>query len=119
MHRDLLQLKLDWASRDSFAGFLQYYPCNHPVTSEEFAVEFFELAQNRMDKHMEQWRSRNLPLVLGGDVIPATYIANWLLDRSIPNTLPITYYSDKHHTDINVQHCGTFLTATTTVNEHQ
>ena len=119
MHRDLVQLQTDWATRDSFQGFLKYYPQTYFVTAQEFVKEFSELSQHRMEKHMDQWRIRNLPLVLGGDTLPATCIANWMLGLPIPISCPRSYYSEKHHTTIDVIECCCFLTAKTTVEAHR
>ena len=69
-----------------------------------------------MHKHMDQWRTRNLPLVLGGDTNMAQYIACWLLNK--PFDQNTVYNSDKHKTEIDVQKCGEFLTQLTTPLAH-
>ena len=56
-------------------------------------------------------------MVLGGEDIPARYIANWLLQWPT-DTLPTTYHSEKHHTDIDMIDCFSFLTAETKREDH-
>ena len=69
----------------------------------------FELAEQRMTKHFDQWRIRNLPLTLAGDTNIATYVANWLLGNVIPDTIPQQYFSTKHNTVIDIRECGRFI----------
>ena len=71
-----------------------------------------------MHKHMNQWRTRNLPLVLGGDSSMAQYIACWLLNKPPTPNIEATYQSEKHKTEINIHDCGSFLTNLTTPAEH-
>ena len=71
-----------------------------------------------MNKHMNQWRTRNLPLVLGGDSNVAQYVACWLLNKPLTPNNDATYYSEKHKTEINIQDCGQFLTDLTTPTQH-
>ena len=116
MHRNLELLKNDWKTRDAFRLFLSKYPNNMSLTPESFVNDFLNLTKQRMHKHMDQWRTRNLPLVLGGDTNMAQYIACWLLNK--PFDQNTVYNSDKHKTEIDVQKCGEFLTQLTTPLEH-
>ena len=71
--------------------------------------DFFNIAEHRMNKHLTQWMKRHLPFVLGGDALPAAYIASWLLGEPIPAWIPNTYFSETHNTVITVRDCGSFL----------
>ena len=84
MHRDLVKLKGDWKERTSFNEFKNMYLENSGVSINDLANEFFDIAIDRMEKHMDQWRTQNLPLLLGGNVFPATYVAAWLLVKEPP-----------------------------------
>ena len=44
---------------------------------------------------MVQWQSRNLYVALGGDILPAAYLASWFLQKEIPSWLP-TEYTHRH-----------------------
>jgi len=48
---------------------------------------------------------------------PASYISSWLLAREYL-TLLSTYHSKKHHTDINIRECGSFLVELSANKEH-
>ena len=68
---------------------------------------------------MSQWKQRHLPFVLGGDALPATYFANWILNEPQPEWMPHTYQSDIHKTVIDVRACGAFLVADENPETHQ
>ena len=73
-----------------------------PLCNGTRVCNFFEFSQKRMEKYMDQWQISNLPLVLRGDTLPKICITNWLLCLTIPLSCPQYYYSEKHHTNINV-----------------
>ena len=64
-------------------------------------------------KHFNQWRSPQLlPLVLGGDKFPAQALSAYICD-CLPSpaiTISTSYYSNTHHTEINLSDLTQFLT---------
>ena len=118
MDRDMQNLQENWKTIERFALFRSVYPNNITPTIDSFVSDFFKLSKQRMHKHMNQWRTRNLPLVLGGDHKMAQYVAGWLLDQTNATNDNETYQSEKHNTEINVQACGRFLTDLSTASEH-
>ena len=40
MHGDLVQLQTDWAARETFKRFIEWYPQTHYVTVQDFAKDF-------------------------------------------------------------------------------
>ena len=64
-------------------------------------------------KHFNQWRSPQfLPLVLGGDEFPAQALSAYICNMPpSPNIIiPTSYYSNTHHTEINISDLTQFLT---------
>ena len=118
MDRDLENIKQNWQTKESFAMFKSIYPNDITPTVHSFVSNFLKLTRQRMHKHMNQWRTRNLPLVLGGDSSMAQYIACWLLNKPPTPNIEATYQSEKHKTEINIHDCGSFLTNLTTPAEH-
>ena len=62
-------------------------------------------------KNFEQWRTKYAYVALAGDSIPATALANWILQQDPPLTqLPIQYESTTHMRTINTQALLSFIT---------
>ena len=116
MDRDLKYLKDNWQTNEAFEMFKNTYPNDTIPAVDSFVSDFLSLTKQRMHKHMNQWRTRNLPLVLGGDSSMAQYIACWLLNKPLTSNIDATYQSEKHKTKINIHNCANFLTDLTTPN---
>ena len=108
MDRDLEDIKDNWKTKEEFAMFRNTYPNGITPTIDSFVNNFLQLSNQRMHKHMNQWRTRNLPLVLGGDSKIAQYVACWLLDKPVTTIIDVTYQSEKHTTLIDIQDCQIF-----------
>ena len=119
MNQDLEKLKSNWRAEDAFAEFIRNYPTESSYSIDNMANDFFGIVQQRMNKHMLQWRSRNLYFALGGDILPAAYLASWFLGEEPPTWLPSTYYSYTHDCLINVRECGAYLVKETTLDDHR
>ena len=109
MDRDLKALQQNWRTREAYNEFVSKYPDNSPLQIDDFVSNFFQIAQARMTKHFEQWRTQYLPLCLGDDHPIAKYIANWLLGRNEQANIPLVYNSKKHRTNIDALACARFL----------
>ena len=117
MHKLLKEIENEWKTMTVFSPFIQY--CNENIQNEDeknmtinvMPAKFFKLAKDVLIKHFDQWRSPMLlPLVLGGDAIPAQALSSYLCYLNPNPTIPQTYYSHTHHVHINVQSMMVFLT---------
>ena len=111
MHCDLEDIQEIWRTKNCMAPFVQTYPATAEYKIDEMVSDFFKIVEHRIKKYLKQWRKRHLPFVLGGDVLPASYISNWLLGLPPPTWMPETYESDTHRATVNVRACGRFLVA--------
>ena len=107
-HRDLEELSNNWKDNANFAAFVGVFPENNIYTIDQLAKDFFARAKDRHEKHFGQWRLRYLYLALGGESLPAEYIAKWLVGKELPSG---NYMSSKHNTVINLSSMGGFLTS--------
>ena len=83
---------------------------NTTYTKDALVNAFLNLAQNRHDKHFQQWNDIYY-FVLGADSLPATHIARWLLGKNeIVIDPELQYFSSKHNTTINLKDLISFLT---------
>ena len=109
MHCDLENMINTWKTMDEFAEFRNEFPHdNSSYTADYLASAFFKRAKDRFHKHFKQWRDKYLHLALAGEIIPATYLAKWIL--GMPTDSAPSYYSPKHETQINVVSMILFLT---------
>ena len=109
---DLDNLKVSWKTNRMFNDYVRYFPTNNlTYTADQLASDFFERVHDRHVKHFEQWRTKYAYVALAGDSIPATALANWILQQDPPLTqLPIQYESTTHMRTINTQALLSFIT---------
>ena len=110
---DLQKLMQNWrGSNRHFEDYVSYFPQNNVTdTPVKLASDFLTRAQDRHMKHFEKWRTKYLYIALAGDNIPATALANWLLERNPYSTEPpIQYASTLHGRTINITLLVAFLT---------
>ena len=109
-HRDLYFLINNWKTHDKFKEYVRTFPNNSiEYNMDKLANDFFKRVDAIHTKHFSQWRDKYLHLALAGDVIPARYLANWIL--GLPNpSLPLQYFLTVHKTTIDVEAALSFLT---------
>ena len=109
--QEMENMSQSWKTKDEFKEFIEGYDeANNIYTKETLVTSFFNLAQNRHNKHFEQWRDK-LYLTLAADELPATYLAKWLLNEDQVLIDPeLNYFSEKHNRSINVKNIISFLT---------
>ena len=59
--------------------FVLTYSATTEYKIDNMVSDLKKMVEHRMKTHLRQWRKRYLPFALGGDVLPAPYIANGLL----------------------------------------
>ena len=108
-HRDLHFLINNWKTHEKFKEYVRTFPNNSiEYNMDKLANDFFKRVDDIHAKHFAQWRDKYLHLALAGDIIPARYLANWIL--ALPNpSLPLEYFSAVHKTTINVEAALSFL----------
>ena len=108
-HRDLHFLINNWKTHEKFKEYVRTLPNNSiEYNMDKLANHFFKRVDAIHTKHFSQWRDKHLHLALAGDIIPARYLANWIL--ALPNpSLPLEYFSAVHKTTINVEAALSFL----------
>jgi hypothetical protein len=122
MRRDLLCLQGTWRSLPEYQPYFDIIESMPEATQAEkeirvvldkrFPKKFFEIALNTFDSNFDQWRQENLQLALGGDELPARYLANWVLGK--PNPSDTSYESEAHDTTIDLDDAILYLTGKAT-----
>ena len=109
--REMEDMSQSWKKKDEFKDFIEGFDeYNNIYTKETLVTSLLDLAQNRHNKHFEQWRDK-LYITLAADELPATYIAKWLLNEDHVLIDPeLNYFSKKHNRSINVKKLVSFLT---------
>jgi hypothetical protein len=119
MRRDLLRLQATWRTMPEYQDYFDIIESMPEATQAEkeirvvldkrFPKKFFEIALNTFDSNFDQWRQENLQLALGGDELPAQYLASWILGT--PNPSDTSYESSAHDTTIGLDDMMQYLTA--------
>ena len=109
--RDLKNVMDNWQEMDEFQEFIAGFDnSNGEYTKEELVNSFLNLANNKHNKHFEQWQDK-FYFALATDELPATYLAKWLLGEQVTIDPSLTCVSQIHNTTIDVSNLIFFLTS--------
>ena len=80
--RDLENLTKNWKTMGEFQDYItEFDDSNSTYTKDALFNAFLNLAQNRHDKHFQQWNDI-FYFALAADSLPATHITRWLLEKT-------------------------------------
>ena len=122
MVRDLEELEEKWTSLPEYQDYLSIVgslPESTYVKKElkegmrQFGSFFLKIAKEKLEKSFEQWRCRNLEVMLGGETKTAQGFACWLVGKDIAEEEE--YWSEIHKSTIHIKKMVEFLTGKTTV----